>query len=106
MIYIPYTTQQLIEKNNDKINSIIVSFRSELGYKSALAFERQLRLFLKKKKSIDPRDNNGIRIRNVADQIRQNQKVCWSITVNCCFCRHWYFNCRNHWDIQYYGFCG
>ena len=74
LIYIPYTTQQLIEKNNDKINSIIVSFRSELGYKSALAFERQLRLFLKKKKSIDPRDNNGIRIRNVADQIRQNQR--------------------------------
>ena len=74
LIYIPYTTQQLIEKNNDKINSIIVSFRPELGYTSALAFERQLRLFLKKKKSIDPRDNNGIRIRNVADQIRQNQR--------------------------------
>ena len=74
LIYIPYTTQQLIEKNNDKINSIIVSFRPELGYASALAFERQLRLFLKKKKSIDPRDNNGIRIRNVADQIRQNQR--------------------------------
>ena len=74
LIYIPYTTQQLIEKNNDKINSIIVSFRPELGYTSALAFERQLRLFLKKKKSIDPRDNNGIRMRNVADQIRQNQR--------------------------------
>jgi putative ABC transport system permease protein len=74
LIYIPYTTQQLIEKNNDKINTIIVSFRPELGYTSALAFERQLRLFLKKKKSIDPRDNNGIRIRNVADQIRQNQR--------------------------------
>ena len=74
LIYIPYTTQQLIEKNNDKINSIIVSFRPELGYTSALVFERQLRLFLKKKKSIDPRDNNGIRIRNVADQIRQNQR--------------------------------
>ena len=74
LIYIPYTTQQLIEKNNDKINSIIVSFRPELGYTSALAFERKLRLFLKKKKSIDPRDNNGIRIRNVADQIRQNQR--------------------------------
>ena len=74
LIYIPYTTQQLIEKNNDKINSIIVSFRPELGYTSALAFERQLRLFLKKKKSIDPRDSNGIRIRNVADQIRQNQR--------------------------------
>ena len=74
LIYMSYTTQQLIEKNNDKINSIIVSFRPELGYASALVFEKQLRLFLKKKKSIDPTDNNGIRIRNVADQIRQNQQ--------------------------------
>lgn len=74
LIYMPYTTRQLIEKDNDKISSIVVSFRPEMGFASALIFERQLRLFLKKKKSIDPRDNNGIRIRNVADQIRQNQQ--------------------------------
>lgn len=74
LIYMPYTTRQLLEKNNDKIGSIIVSFRPELGYASAMAFEKQLRLFLKNKKSIDPRDNNGIYIRNVADQIRQNQQ--------------------------------
>jgi len=74
LIYLPYTTRQLLEKNNDKVNSIIVSFRPELGYATALVFEKQLRLFLKNKKDIDPRDNNGIRIRNVADQIRQNQQ--------------------------------
>ncbi len=74
LIYMPYTTRQLLEKNNDKIDYFIVSFRPEMGYTSTLAFERQLRLFLKNKKDIDPRDNNGIRIRNVADQIRQNQQ--------------------------------
>jgi putative ABC transport system permease protein len=74
LIYMPYTTRQLLEKNNNKIDYLIVSFRPEMGYTSTLAFERQLRLFLKKKKDIDPRDNNGIRIRNVADQIRQNQQ--------------------------------
>lgn len=74
LIYLPYTTRQLLEKNNDKVNSIIVSFRPELGYATALVFEKQLRLFLKNKKDIDPRDNNGIRIRNVADQIQQNQQ--------------------------------
>tara|TARA_B100000579_G_scaffold385996_1_gene357423 strand:- start:366 stop:1595 length:1230 start_codon:yes stop_codon:yes gene_type:complete len=74
LIYMPYTTRQLLEKNNDKVNSIIISFRSDLGYATALVFEKQLRLFLKNKKDIDPRDNNGIRIRNVADQIRQNQQ--------------------------------
>ena len=74
LIYMPYTTRQLIEKNNDKINSIIVSYRPEMGFASALIFEKQLRLFLKKKKDIDPRDNNGIRIRNIADQLKQNQQ--------------------------------
>ena len=74
LIYMPYTTRQLIEKNNDKINSIIVSYRPEMGFASALIFEKQLRLFLKKKKDIDPRDNNGIRIRNIADQVKQNQQ--------------------------------
>ena len=74
MIYMPYTARQLIEKNNDKINSIILSYNPKLGYASALIFEKQLRLFLKEKKNIDPRDNNGIRIRNVADQMRQNQQ--------------------------------
>lgn len=74
IIYMPYTTRQLIEKNNDKISSIIVSFRPEMGYKTSLLFEKQLRQFFKNKKAIDPRDNNGIYIRNVADQIRQNQQ--------------------------------
>lgn len=74
LIYMPYTTRQLLEKNSDKIDNFIVSFRPEIGYATAMAFERQLRLFLKERKSIDPRDNNGIRIRNVADQLKQNQK--------------------------------
>jgi len=74
LIYMPYTTRQLIEKNNDKISSIIVSFRPEMGYTTCLLFEKQLRQFLKNKKAIDPRDNNGIFIRNVADQLRQNQQ--------------------------------
>lgn len=50
IIYMPYTTRQLIEKNNDKISSIIVSFRPEMGYKTSLLFEKQLRQFLKIKK--------------------------------------------------------
>ena len=37
-------------------------------------FERKLREFLKKKKSIAPDDPNGIYIRNVADQLKQNQQ--------------------------------
>jgi putative ABC transport system permease protein len=70
----PYTTRQVLEKNNDKISQIIVSFRPEIGHAGALAFEKQLRLFMKNKKDIDPTDENGIYIRNVADQLKKNQQ--------------------------------
>ena len=36
LVYLPYTTRQLMEKNNDKIDQIIVSFKQELGYIGAL----------------------------------------------------------------------
>ncbi len=72
-IYMPYTTRQLIEKNTDKINQIVIGFKEELGYTGAMAFERSLEKYLKDKKYINPEDQNGIFIRNVADQLKQNQ---------------------------------
>lgn len=72
-IYLPYTTRQLIEKNTDKIDQIVISFREEIGYTGAMALQRNLNKFLKDKKFISPEDQNGIFIRNVADQLKQNQ---------------------------------
>jgi putative ABC transport system permease protein len=73
-IYIPYTTRQLIEKNTDKINMIVVGFKPEIGYAGAMVFERSLIRFLKDKKYINPDDQNGFFIRNVADQLEKNQQ--------------------------------
>ena len=73
-IYIPYTTRQLLEKSNDKLDQIILAFKPQIGHSGSVVFERKLREFLKKKKSIDPSDPNGIYIRNVADQLKQNQQ--------------------------------
>ena len=72
-IYIPYTTRQLIEKNTDKIGQIVVQFKPELGYTGAMAFERNLSRFLKDKKYISPNDQNGFFVRNVAENLKQNQ---------------------------------
>ncbi|PCJ97909.1 MAG: ABC transporter ATP-binding protein [Flavobacteriaceae bacterium] len=73
-LYIPYTTRQLIEKNTDKINQIVLGFKPEIGYTGAMAFERSLDKFIRDKKYISPDDRNGIYIRNVADQLKQNQQ--------------------------------
>lgn len=74
IIYLPYTTRQLIEKNTDEIDQIIVGFKPEIGYAGAMAFERSLNSFIREKKYINPKDQNGIFIRNVADQLKQNQQ--------------------------------
>ncbi|MDG1263138.1 MAG: ABC transporter permease [Flavobacteriaceae bacterium] len=73
-IYISYTTRQLLEKSNDKLDQIVLAFKPQIGHSGSVLFERKLREFLKKKKSIDPSDPNGIYIRNIADQLKQNQQ--------------------------------
>ncbi|PRX57742.1 ABC transporter permease [Flagellimonas meridianipacifica] len=73
-IYMPYTTRQLIEKSTDEVGQIILAFKPEIGYAAALTFEKQLDKFLRDKKFISPEDENGIFIRNVADNYRQNQQ--------------------------------
>ena len=73
-IYIPYTTRQLIEKNTDKIDFFIVGFKPEIGYTGALALQNSIEKYIKSKKFIHPDDRNGIFIRNIADQLKQNQQ--------------------------------
>ena len=49
-IYIPYTTRQLLEKSNDKIQQLIVTFPKEMGHAGAVAFENSLKKYFKEKK--------------------------------------------------------
>ena len=48
-IYIPYTTRQLLEKSNDKIQQLIVTFPKEMGHAGAVAFENSLKKYFKEK---------------------------------------------------------
>jgi len=73
-IYIPYTTRQLIEKNTDKVDQLIVAFKPELGYTGALALDKSLNTFIREKKFISPEDNQGIFMRNVAEGLKQSQQ--------------------------------
>lgn len=75
MIYIPYSTKQLIDKNTDKINQIILGFKPQIGYSGAMTLEKSIEKFLKSKKFINPNDQNGIFINNVADNLKQNQQL-------------------------------
>lgn len=73
-VYTAYTTNQLIEKNTDKVDQIIVAFKPVIGYEGAMGFEEELMTFLKKRHDIHPVDESAIYIRNVADDLERNQQ--------------------------------
>jgi len=73
-VYIPYTTNQLIEKNTDKVGQVIVAFKPIIGYDGAMEFEENLMALMKKRHDIHPEDESGIFLRNVADDLEQNQQ--------------------------------
>ena len=70
-----------MEKATKKIGSIIVAFKPEIGNSGALAFEKQLREYLKQKKFIAPSDSKGIFIRNVSDDLRRNQQFASALQI-------------------------
>ncbi|KJS07146.1 MAG: ABC transporter ATP-binding protein [Flavobacteriales bacterium BRH_c54] len=80
-IYIPYTTLQLIEKNTDDINQIVLAYKPELGYAGAMIFEEKLTKFLKEKHEIAPDDQSGVFIRNIADNMNDNQQLSGVLTL-------------------------
>ncbi len=71
LMYIPYTTLQLIEKNTDKIDQLIIGFKLGIGFSGAKAFEKSLDKYMRDKHVIAPDDQNGIFIRNVAENVKQ-----------------------------------
>ena len=73
-VYIPYTTNQLVEKNTDKIGQIIIGFKPEIGYQGSLLLEKKMLSFLKEKHHVKPSDPKAINMRNVADQMNKNQQ--------------------------------
>ena len=74
IVYVPYTTLQLIQKNTDKLQQIIIPYKPEIGYAGAVAFENQLKKYLKQKKFIDPTDPRGVFIRSVASDLSRNDQ--------------------------------
>lgn len=74
IVYVPYTTLQSIKKNTDDIGRIIISYKPEIGYGGAVAFEDQIKKYLKQKKFIDPKDPRGIYIRSAAKDLKENDQ--------------------------------
>ncbi|MEM9000669.1 MAG: ABC transporter permease [Bacteroidota bacterium] len=73
-IYIPYTTRQLLEGNEEEFDDLIVAFREELGHQGAMQFQTKLVSYLKQRKVVSPDDRRGFDVINLADELKKNQQ--------------------------------
>ncbi len=67
IIYMPVTTAQQIYGNNDHIDQINLTFNPKMSIAKAISFGNILSKMLKEKLKISPRDQSGLRIRNMAE---------------------------------------
>lgn len=73
ILYVPYTTMQEIQKDNDKIEQMIVVYNSEMTYAQSLLLEDKLESYIKEKKIISPDDNRGVYISNTGETQEETQ---------------------------------
>tara|TARA_B100000902_G_scaffold97834_1_gene100377 strand:- start:1 stop:585 length:585 start_codon:yes stop_codon:yes gene_type:complete len=66
---------------SDKVGNIAITFDPNLGGRGAVKLENDIKTFLKKKKSIDPKDPSGIRVRNVADELERSMQFAGALQI-------------------------
>lgn len=80
-LYVPYTAMQEIQKNNEKIEQMIVIYNPEMDYAESIILEKKLENFIKKKKFISPEDNRGVFISNTGEQLENSKNFEWLLQI-------------------------
>ena len=80
-LYVPYTAMQEIQKNNDKIEQMIVIYNPEMDYAESIILEKKLEKFIKKKKFISPEDNRGVYISNTGERLENSKNFEWLLQI-------------------------
>jgi putative ABC transport system permease protein len=80
-LIIPYTTRQQILKGTDVIGTLALTFDQSMGGSGAVKLSNDVKSFLKKRKSVDPSDPSGIRVRNVADELERSMQFANALQI-------------------------
>jgi len=81
MVYMPVTTAQQIYGNNDYIDQINLTFNPKMSIAKAIVFGNALSKALKEKLLIAPRDQSGLRVRNLAEATRNVRVILFGLNV-------------------------
>ena len=84
-LIIPYTTRQQILKGTDVVGTVGITFDQSWSGSQAVKLSDNIKSFLKKRKSVDPTDPSGIRIRNVADEIDRSLQFANALQISVTF---------------------
>ncbi|MBN4085070.1 ABC transporter permease [Flavobacteriaceae bacterium AH-315-B10] len=79
MLYIPITTAQSIYGNNDYVDMMYLTYNAEMDYDKALAFGVLMEKKLKKRFSIAPTDQRGVRVQNNALQAKAANQLSFGL---------------------------
>lgn len=75
IIYIPFTTIQLLFGNNEYLDQINVSYNMAMNTEQAIAFAEQIERDFKKKFKVAPEDQSAIRVRSFAEDIKETMVI-------------------------------
>lgn len=81
VIYIPLSTAQSLYANNDYVNQIELTYNDNMSYNEIISFSNSLEEQLKEILLISPKDQNALRIRNVAEAMKNTNMMMMVLTV-------------------------
>lgn len=68
-ITVPITTLQQMKKGSDTVSTVFIAYEDKLTPQEAIKYGDELKTKLKSRKSVSPDDENGVRVRNNAQNM-------------------------------------
>jgi putative ABC transport system permease protein len=81
MISIPISTLQQMKKGSDTISTVFIAYNEKMQPAQAIDYGKKLEKELKSRKKVSPDDQNGIRIRNNAEDLKDSFTFLFVITI-------------------------
>ncbi|WP_299115820.1 ABC transporter permease [uncultured Winogradskyella sp.] len=81
VIYLPYTTAQLLFGNNDHLDQINLSYNMSMSTEQAIAFSDKIEEDFKKKFKVAPDDQSAVRVSSFAEGIKDTLVVLGGINI-------------------------
>lgn len=81
MISIPISTLQQMKKSSDTISTVFIAYDEKMKPEQAINYGKQLEKEIKARKKVSPDDENGVRVNNRAEGLKDSFMFLFVITI-------------------------